>query len=51
MVSLHQAMAGRTVTVWADQRSVHVSAEGHVVRTVASRLRLEDLRYLAMRGA
>jgi hypothetical protein len=44
-------MAGRTVTVWADLRTVHVSVDGHVVRTVASRLQPEDLRHLAMRGA
>ncbi|MFJ8962886.1 IS481 family transposase [Lentzea sp. NPDC102401] len=50
-VSLHQAMAGRTVTIWADQRSVHLSCDGHVVRTIASRLRPEDLRHLVMRGA
>jgi transposase InsO family protein len=51
VVSLHQSMAGRTVTVWADLRSIHVSCDGHVIRTVASRLRPEDLRYVAMRGA
>jgi transposase InsO family protein len=39
VVSLHQSMAGRTVTVWADLRSIHVSCDGHVIRTVASRLR------------
>lgn len=50
-ISLHEAMAGRTVTVWADRRSVHVSVDGHLVRTVASRLRPEDLRHLTMRGA
>ncbi|MEV0705118.1 integrase core domain-containing protein [Saccharopolyspora sp. NPDC050389] len=50
-ISLHQAMAGRTVTIWADQRSIHVVANGHVVRTVSSRLRPDDLRHLAMRGA
>jgi transposase InsO family protein len=50
-ISLHQAMAGRTVTVWADQRSIHITSDGHVVRTVASRLRPEDLRHLVMRGA
>jgi transposase InsO family protein len=50
-IGLHEAMAGRLVTVWADLRSVHVSVDGHVVRTVASRLRPEDLRHLAMRGA
>jgi hypothetical protein len=51
VVSLHQSMAGHTVTVWADLRSIHLSYDGHVIRTVASRLRPEDLRYLAMRGA
>jgi hypothetical protein len=50
-VSLQQAMAGRTVTVWADLRSVHLTQDGHLVRTVASRLRPEDLRHLTMRGA
>jgi transposase InsO family protein len=50
-ISLHESMAGRLVTIWADLRSVHVSADGHVVRTLASRLRPEDLRHLAMRGA
>jgi hypothetical protein len=44
-------MAGRTVTVWAGLRSVHISTDGHVVRTIASRLRPEDLRHFAMRGA
>jgi transposase InsO family protein len=50
-VSLHPSMAGRTVTVWADLRSIHLSYDGHVIRTVASRLLPDDLRYLAMRGA
>jgi hypothetical protein len=50
-VGLHESMAGRTVTVWAGLRSVHVSNDGHVVRTTASRLRPEDLRHLVMRGA
>ncbi|QUQ68283.1 IS481 family transposase ISMva2 [Kutzneria sp. CA-103260] len=50
-IGLHESMAGRLVTVWADLRSVHVSLDGHVMRTVASRLRPEDLRHLAMRGA
>ncbi|PKV79664.1 transposase InsO family protein [Nocardia fluminea] len=50
-VSMHLSMVGRTLTVWADQRSVHLVLDGHPVRTVASRLRPEDLRHLAMRGA
>ncbi|WP_181193216.1 hypothetical protein [Prauserella shujinwangii] len=49
-ISLHESMAGRLVTIWADLRSVHVTADGHVVRTVSSRLQPEDLRHLAMRG-
>jgi hypothetical protein len=51
VVSLHHSMAGRAVTVWADLRSIHLSCDGHVIRTVASRLRPQDLSYLAMRGA
>jgi hypothetical protein len=50
-VGLHESMADRTVTIWAGLRSVHVSNDGHVVRTTTSRLRPEDLRHLAMRGA
>ena len=44
-------MAGRTVTIWAGLRTVHVSSDGHVVRTHASRLSPQDLSRLAMRGA
>ncbi len=44
-------MAGRTVTVWADLRSIHLSLNGHLVRTVPSRLRPQDLAHLVMRGA
>ena len=51
VISLHPSMAGRTVTLWADQRSVHISCDGHVIRTSSSRLRSEDLRHLTMRGA
>jgi hypothetical protein len=45
------SMAGRTVTVWADLRSIHALLDGHVVRTVDSRLRPEDLQHLVMKGA
>jgi hypothetical protein len=38
VISLHPSMAGRTVTLWADQRSVHISCDGHVIRTSSSRL-------------
>jgi hypothetical protein len=46
-----RAYTGRTVTVWADLRSIHISLDGHLLRTVSSRLVPEDLRYLALRGA
>ena len=44
-------MAGRTLTVWADLHSIHLLLDGHVLRTVASRLLPQDLAFLAMRGA
>jgi transposase InsO family protein len=50
-VSLKQGMAGRTLTIWADLHSIHLLLDGHVLRTVASRLLPGDLAYLAMRGA
>nr|WP_199827070.1 helix-turn-helix domain-containing protein [Streptomyces sp. WM6378] len=45
------AMAGRTLTIWADQRSIHLTLDGHLVKTVPSRLTEENLRWLTMRGA
>jgi hypothetical protein len=50
-VSFKQGMAGRILTVWADLHSIHVLLDGHVLRTVASRLLPQDLAFLAMRGA
>jgi transposase InsO family protein len=50
-LSLPQGLAGRTLTVWADLRSIHLTLDGHLVRTLGSRLLPEDLRYLTMRGA
>lgn len=50
-VPLHASMAGRTPTVWADLRSIHITCDGHVIRTLSSRLLPEDLAYLTMRGA
>lgn len=50
-VSVPRGLAGRTITIWADQRSVHLSLDGELLRTVASRLSPDDLRYLSMRGA
>ena len=37
-VSVPRGLAGRTITIWADQRSVHLILDGEVLRTVASRL-------------
>ncbi|MGR6918783.1 IS481 family transposase [[Actinomadura] parvosata] len=48
---IHQGLAGRTLTVWADIRSIHLLLEGHLVRTLASRLLPQDLAYMTMRGA
>lgn len=45
------AYAGRTVTVWADDRSIHVILDGHHLKTVSSRLHEEHLRSLLLRGA
>lgn len=50
-VAVHKSLAGRTLSVWADLRSIHVSLDGEVLRTVRSRLIPEDLTHLAMRGA
>ncbi|OBI95751.1 transposase [Mycobacterium alsense] len=50
-VSVHKSLAGRTVSVWADLRSIHICLDGDVLRTARSRLVPEDLTYLAMRGA
>ncbi|MGV7784519.1 IS481 family transposase [Mycobacterium kansasii] len=50
-VSVHKSLVGRTLSVWADLRSIHISLDGEILRTVRSRLLPEDLRHLAMRGA
>ncbi|MCG5213080.1 hypothetical protein [Streptosporangium sp. KLBMP 9127] len=50
-VGVSQGLTGRTLTVWAGLRSIHLMLDGHLVRTVASRLLPEHLAYLAMRGA
>ncbi|WP_370523859.1 integrase core domain-containing protein [Nocardia sp. CY15] len=42
---------GRVVTIWADSRSVHVTLDGQLIRTVPSRLLPEHLAALTMRGA
>jgi hypothetical protein len=44
------ALAGRTVTVWADDRGIHVLLDGHLIRTRPSRFTRPDLRDLLGRG-
>ena len=44
------AMAGRPVTIWADLRSIHVTMAGEVIRTRHSRLTIEDLELLRLKG-
>jgi transposase InsO family protein len=48
---LKQGMAGRTVTVWASLRHVHIVLDGHLLRSTPTRLTPEDLQQLRMRGA
>ncbi|MFD7639541.1 IS481 family transposase [Kitasatospora sp. NPDC059795] len=40
------AYAGRTITLWADDRSIHITMEGYLLKTIASRASLEDLHAL-----
>ncbi|MFE6848800.1 IS481 family transposase [Streptomyces sp. NPDC057686] len=44
------ALGGRTATVWADERSIHVFLEGELARTRSSRFTPEDLKGLVQRG-
>lgn len=44
------ALARRTVTIWANDRSIHVLLDGTVIRTRPSRLTEHDLRELLRRG-
>ncbi|MFB7600748.1 helix-turn-helix domain-containing protein [Streptomyces sp. NPDC056160] len=48
-VGIHEALTGRTLTVWANRRRVHFLLDGHLVTTVPSRLRPEDIACLTMR--
>ncbi len=50
-VKLGPKRAGQRAHVWADEFSVHIVIDGHLVKTVPSNLEAEDLRHLAMRGA
>ncbi|MFG3142718.1 hypothetical protein ACGFZA_41750, partial [Streptomyces sp. NPDC048211] len=40
------AFAGKTVTLWADDRSIHITMDGHLLKTMASRTSLEQLHQL-----
>ncbi len=51
LVWLGKAFSGRTVTVWAGHRSVHVLLDGQHVKTLTSRLSAVHLQQLMMRGA
>ena len=42
---------GRTITVWADQRSIHLLTNGHLIKTVPSRLTPDHLQQALDRGA
>lgn len=50
LIWLGKHYLGRTITIWADHRSVHVLLEGHHLKTVPSRLSDTHLRHLLMRG-
>ncbi|MFD8708129.1 IS481 family transposase [Kitasatospora sp. NPDC059648] len=44
------ALGGRTVTVWADDRSIHVFLDGELLRTRPSQFTPADLKALVQRG-
>jgi transposase-like protein len=50
-VWLGTALSGRTVTLWVDRHSIHVSLDGAWVKTVPTRLSVEQLSTLAGRGS
>jgi hypothetical protein len=41
-VTMQAALAGRVLTIWAVLHSIHLILDGHVLRTVASRLLPQD---------
>jgi transposase InsO family protein len=49
-IKFSQALAHRQVTIWADDRSIHVLLDGHLIRTRPSRFSEPDLRDLLDRG-
>jgi hypothetical protein len=50
-VWLGPALAGRTITLWADERILHVLLDGVRIKTLPSRLSRTELARLASRGA
>lgn len=44
------ALGGQVVTIWADLNSIHVTLAGELIRTRHSRLTIEDLAALRLRG-
>lgn len=48
---LGPAWGGRAITIWADQRSIHLLSDGHLIKTVPSRLTPEHLQQALDRGA
>ena len=50
-VKLGKDHAGRRVHVWVDELTIHISLNGELVKTAASRLGVDELRELSMRGA
>lgn len=50
-VWLGPAWAGRIITVWADERSVHLLADAQHIKTLPSRLNTDHLAAIIRRGA
>jgi hypothetical protein len=50
-VWLGPALAGRKVTIWADETRLHVLADGTRIKTLPSRLGITELARLAADGA
>lgn len=48
---LGPALAGRQITIWASQTSLHVLADGVRIKTLPSRLGISELARLAASGA
>jgi hypothetical protein len=48
---LGPGFAGRSIAIWVDVTSVHLSIDGQHLKTVPSRLSALDLAKLAARGA